>query len=488
MPFSFKHSKDGKLIAVAYKPRDHYDSDVGYSSFICTYDHHSGKHVGSRRFPEARIIHPMWTHDEYLQFATIDPKLIRIWQSTFTLEPPPVEVASFPVPDGITHPNRLLFLPSLSRLAFVFRSTIQVWDVKTPKLLLKSKAIPPSDKNYPLQSSFSSDGRFFAYTTRGEGVHVWKESPTGYLPYQRLPFFTGNSLAAPRWSSNTESIIVSLSSQIHRLHTRDQAQVPSLPSVLTGGREPSDFILGFSPDENFAAFTRRRENTVTIIDLQSGEPKWNIDMGVEIECLGMAGGTIIVVDEDSIVIWNLPRGDRTFNASINDIVQTTILNPSSPFRPPSTPWYMSISPDLSRIVVMWSCGAPQQCLEVVEVSTGSCLARISTKGLLRPQFTRDGREVWARSYDDYAEVCEIIEDGESGTIEPKLQRQSGVFLESSRGYTVTDDWWVLSPSQKRLLWLPHRWRSTERGRAWGGRFLGLLDGGLSEVVILEFSE
>ena len=82
LPFSFKHSKDGKVIAVAYKPRNFSDGDVGYNLFICTYDHRSGRHTGSHCFPEGRIIDPIWTHDEYLRFATIDPKSIKIWQSS----------------------------------------------------------------------------------------------------------------------------------------------------------------------------------------------------------------------------------------------------------------------------------------------------------------------------------------------------------------------------------------------------------------------
>ena len=488
-PFSIKHSKDGKVIAVAHKPLAPNGDDVGHSSFLCTYDHHSGRHVGSHRFPEGRIIHPIWTHDEYLQFATIDPKSIRIWQSPFTLEPPPVEVASLPVPEGITDAKQLLFLPSLSRLAFVLKDTIQVWGVKAPKLLLTA---PAPDEWYKIHSSFSSDGHFFAYTTPGEGVHVWKESPTGYLPYQWLPFPTSLSQVPPRFSPNTESIIVPLKSKIHRLHAR--GQVPSLPSVSTRDDCSNDFALGFSPDENVAAFAREWKNTVTIIDLRTGEPKWNIDVGLEIGCVGMAGSTVIVVGEDSIVTWNLPAGDRTFNTSVNDIVRTAIFNHPSLSDRPCMPRHMSISPDLSRIVVTrptrnW--GSPCD-LEVNDVSTGSRLARISLLNWLRPQFTQDGREVWARNSDYFGEQCEIIEDSKSGTVELKLRRTEGpsreFFQESSRGYVVTGCWWVLSPSQKRLLWLPHRWRSGEWDREWGGQFLGLLDGELSEVVILEFLE
>ena len=226
---------------------------------------------------------------------------------------------------------------------------------------------------------------------------------------------------------------------------------------------------------------------VTIIDLKSGEPKWNINVGLEIGCVGMAGGTVIVVGDDSIVTWNLPGGDRTFNASINDIVRTTILNLPLPSRNLGIPWHMSISPYLSRVVVARVIDPYSFSLEVDDVSTGSCLARISTEDWLRPLFTQDGREVWARNYRSHAEKCEIIEDGESSAVELKYMDSWGeLFQESSRGYVVTDGWWVLSPSQKRLLWLPHRWRSGEKNRTWGGRFLGLLYGELSEVVVLEF--
>ena len=217
-------------------------------------------------------------------------------------------------------------------------------------------------------------------------------------------------------------------------------------------------------------------------------------MGVEIGCLGIVGGTVIVVSKDSIVTWNLPGGDCTFDASINGTVRTIVLDRSSLSHDLGMPLYMSIYPDLSRIVVARGpvVNGPTRGLEVYDASTGSCLARVDTEDLLMPQFTQDGREVWAGSYAPFEEQCEIIEDGESGAIELKLQsiypRQSGFFRASSRGYTVTDDWWVLSPTQKRLLWLPHRWRSDEWNRAWGGRFLGLLDGELSEVVILEFLE
>ena len=481
----FKPSKDGKMVVVAYKS---YHDGVHYDTLV--YDLLSGERVGSCRVPEGQMIYPIWTHDGYLRFATIDPRSIRIWQSPFSLEHLPVEVTSLPVPDGVIDAKNLLFLPSLSRLVFVLGDTIQVWDLKAPKLLLKSKLIPKLNTGPP-QGSFSSDGHFFAYTNTAGGVCVWKDSPTGYLLHQRLPFFIPHPSPGPRLSPNGESIIIPLNNKILRLHTRDQD--PSFPSVSTEDSGRRTFTLGFSADEKFVAFGQRKENTVTIIDLQSGEPRWITNVGVEIDCLGVAGSTVVLVGEEKIVSWNLPGGDSASNASINDSIRTTVLRHSSKFHSSGTPTYTSIPPDLSRIMVARVLPIFGSSLEVYDVSTGLRLARTTTRNGMRPRFTQDGREAWA-TYDPFREgweQCEIIEDSESGTIELECQStrgpQSGVFRESSRGSVVTGGGWVLSPSQKRLLWLPHRWRSGEENRAWGGRFLGLLHGELSEVVVLEFS-
>ena len=59
---------------------------------------------------------------------------------------------------------------------------------------------------------------------------------------------------------------------------------------------------------------------------------------------------------------------------------------------------------------------------------------------------------------------------------------------SSRGYRVTDDWWILGPDGKRFLMLPPPWRYYAVRRIWKGRLLALLHGGLSEPVILELEE
>ena len=82
----------------------------------------------------------------------------------------------------------------------------------------------------------------------------------------------------------------------------------------------------------------------------------------------------------------------------------------------------------------------------------------------------------------------VIKDNESGATELKGTGCLPVVppWNSPKGYKVTDDGWILSPTQKPLLWLPHRWRSDEMSRTWSGRFLGLLHAELPEIVIFEF--
>ena len=106
-------------------------------------------------------------------------------------------------------------------------------------------------------------------------------------------------------------------------------------------------------------------------------------------------------------------------------------------------------------------------------------------------FTQDGCQVWV-SGNWGNKGWEIFKD--SGSVAMKLKPLEETSCpsgtppwQSHYGYKVTDDGWVLSPTQKRLLWLPHRWREDQEYQLWSGQFLGLSHR-LSEVVILEFLE
>ena len=471
---SFTHSKDGRMVAAIYKP------DHGIEYEVYTFDLPSRTVLGPLLVPDGKLVRPIWTHDEYIRFATIHPGSITIWEVEFTLKHPPTKVESFPLPNEVIDGRKFLFLPALYRLAFTLRRTIQVRDVKASKLLFESEV-----KQRSAAYSFSSDGHFFAFATATHEIHVWKESPAGYVPHQQSTPLLHN-IEWLHLSPNGGSIVFPLDGTINLWHARDQ--IPPPPPPPTEERSREDLILTFSLDQKSVAFAQRGKNMVAIFDLKSGNLRLTIDTDMGVGCLGVAGDTVIVAGSGKIVTWNLPAGDHAFSAGINDSVRSVMLDRSQL----SKGVVQTLSPHLGFFAVAGT-SRLMPVLEIYDVHTGTRLASDTSSVLEVLWFTQDEREVWMFGNKTFFEGREIIKDDESGGMELKpleeTSRPSGTLpWQSHLGYEVTDDGWVLNPTRKRLLWLPHRWRSDQmEHRLWSGRFLGLSNR-LSEGAILEFPE
>jgi hypothetical protein len=91
--FSSTYSMDGKVVAVA--------SGGFTNTTITAYNLLSGTPT-SYNVSEGQVVDPIWTYGECLQFATIKPGSIIIWETNFTLTHKPAEVKSLPAPDNIT--------------------------------------------------------------------------------------------------------------------------------------------------------------------------------------------------------------------------------------------------------------------------------------------------------------------------------------------------------------------------------------------------
>ena len=322
------YSMDGKMLAGLYR---------GSDNCIITHDL-SITHTYVYSVPEGHVISPIWTHGEFFQFVTMESEHITIWEADFTFTYPPKAVGSFPhltnFIDGVF--QRLLFLPSLSRLAIILGDTVSVLDLPDSKFLLETRhARCPN-------MSFTSNGHFFACGGDGQ-VCVFKESSAGYILHQKLAFV--NNFPKPLLSPNGESIVLPLHSTINLWHTKDPIPTPVISQF--------DLILQFSQNEASAAFACLWENTVTILGLQSGDPQLVIDTGVEVESLGVTESTVVVVGNKKIVVRNLDMGNA--RASIDDSLQITVLDlsPASQFK--ITFEHISVSPDLSHITT-WGGG------------------------------------------------------------------------------------------------------------------------------------
>ena len=249
--FSSTYSTDGKMVAVAYRESDN------ITVTISTYNLLSGTHIYSHRVSEGRIVVSVWTHGECFRFAIVKPRSITIWEVGFTSIHTLAEVETLPAPDDIGS-EESLFLPARSRLAFILREAVLVWDTQHSTLLLNFVG----DKE-PRGISFTSDGRFFACGTIGQEIHLWKESPTGYVLHRKLvSSIVGESAliyilredTTPLLSPDGDSIITSKYSETQLWRTADP--ITSLSSVPTQLADLTHFILRFSPDTSLAASAR----------------------------------------------------------------------------------------------------------------------------------------------------------------------------------------------------------------------------------------
>ena len=476
--FSSTYSIDSKMVAVAGF-RD--SGDIDFYTVISTYNLILGTHIYSHRVSEGQIVAQIWTHGEFLRFATVNPGSITIWQVGFTSEHMLAAIESLPGPDD-TGSEEHMFLPTLSRLAFILQKAVLIWDARDSKFLLNFV-----DSGHLRGLSFSSDGCFFACQIDGQGVCLWKESPTGYVLHQKLVSGLAAGWITPFLSPDGESIITSKGHETQLWRTSDPINPPS--SVPPQPAKQTDFVLTFSPDKSFIAIGRLGENVATVVDLKSGDTRLIIDAGMKICGLGVTGSTAIVVGDGKIITWNLPLGDCILDAraNIHDSVRTILFNHRAP--PPGWPLhcYASISPDFNCLLIT---RGSSEGLDIYSMSTGKHLVGTTTH-VYQPWFTRDGREI--RRSRGFSEGQKIIRGEGSDVIGLEPLGQPGVpsggyLWQSPHGHKVTDDGWILDSRKKRVMWLPHHWRFYRQDQIWNGRFLALLDSGLPEPVIIELCE
>ena len=448
---------------------------VLFGNTIITYSTISGTQLSSHLIPKSAT-DTIWTHGKCLQFATVESGSITIWEVSFTSSHAPTEIGSLPTPVNFSL-KRLVFLPALSRLAFIHQRRVLVWDAQHQKTLLDSEDI----KN-PTTMSFSPDGCFFICGTKGPEIHLWKESPGGYLPHQKLISSTGFS--NPVVSPNGESII-SFGAMLQLWYTT--SSTTSLPSTSTQTSQYTEgVILEFSPDKSLVAVTQWLSNTATVLNVLSGNILLVIDTNAKICGMRITESSIIIVGDGKINTWDLPAGDSVFNVrkDIGDSVQTTTFEPSAPIER----LFASISPDLNHIALASTVGSKEQ-LCLYDIHTGKKLAVTRSSGWL-PGFTLGRHEVWCATPSGMVDQWAIVKDDGSNVTRLKSLKKaekplSGFPWHSSCGYQVTDDGWILSSSGMHLLWLPHHLRSEKAEMRWGGKFLTVWNSRLPEAVILE---
>ena len=484
------YSADGKMVGVFYycwNPSNSRDT-----ANVLIFDVASGKCVCSHSLDSGiRLSGNIWAQGELLQFATADAMAITIWEAGFTSGDIPTSVESLPIPSGFDSKHTLcplIFLPTLRRFTSICHDTgeVAVWDAQNSKSLLHC-----TDTRFNERKTFSSDGQFFACSTTGTEVYLWKESPTGYILHEILA--SGAIDSNPLLSQDGKSIAVFGDHKVRLWRVKGSTTTPCVSTQVPQSTE--NFALDFSPGGTLAAVVKQKDNIVTVLNLRSGVPQLTIDANMEVYGVRVIGETVAVIGDRKVVAWILPTGNPLCNARVGleDHCWTISLNSSQHKPGPVTG--ASISPDFHYIVTA-TLGTPGD-LYVYHASTGEQLWKGEglTVGDCIPWFALDGCEFWCADKwtNGKAKAWRGIGSGKKTEcfkqvhdVELLKHPPEGYPWESSYGYQVTDDWWILGPDGKRLLMLPPCWQSYMVQRVWRGHFLALLHGGLPEPVILEF--
>ena len=453
------------------------------SSYIYTYNVLSGGCISTYKF-DHYIPTMIWTHSENPQYVVSGSESITIWEVGSTPSHTPIKVNSLPTPDNL--PKSFLLSPSLSRIAFILHHTLLVWDTQHRKILLD---FPDIYETWNM--TFSFDDQFIACGTDSPNVYLWKESPDGYLLHQK--FICNTEFARQAMSPDMRSIVVFGLSMVHLWHIADS---PTTPSDIPTRVNSTGFVLDFSSDEKIVAVRGKLGKGINVFDLRSGHLQLAIDPDLMVYAMRILGSTITACCEGrKIITWDIPAVNHATNTRVD--AQSTVWTTASRHLDlyGSDAW-MSISPDLSTIAILYR-GGTCDSLQLCDTDTGKVF-KVDVLNRFQP-----GREDWQNlEYisPEYVSWCDtakkkqqqwkITRDAESNVTglidsQPTMVPPGGFPWDSSHGYQVMDDGWILSPNGRRLLWLPPNWQGSKGERRWSGRFLALLHGGLPEAVILE---
>ena len=483
-------SMNGKIVGVLFR----YDS----ADFISIYDVVSGVYMydishspsnGSHPSPSRRLYN-IWTHGESLRFISLERRTVIIWEVELAPGATPAAVETLPdLEDALLGSSQrynqdaatsVQFHPAPHRLTITRphlpgTNGVQVWDIRGPKTLLRYR-----NSDFYSTPTFSSDGRFFACSTTKSEVYLWKESSTGYILHKKLPPSTKSS--TPLLSPNGESIIVFNGPFIQLWHTKNLTT--TLPTTLTHAQRAENFVLDFLPGRSFAVVARQKDTVVTVIDLESGLPWLTFDTRKEVDGLKASERTVVVVNSRQVSTWDLPEWSSPPGArgAVNGNTQTinfrrTLLEPEVVV--------VSVSLDFRYVALIIPDFREVLYLDVYNLSTGVRIGTTTVDGGMALCFKPGGHDVWV-STGSRASVWTISQDGTAFKAHAGLiddLRESP--WQSSLGYKVTNDWWIVDPNGKRLLILPPSWQSETVQRVWSGQFLALLHGTLPESVILE---
>ena len=365
------------------------------------------------------------------------------------------------------------FSPVSFHASFVTATKVVVLDIQNSKFILDAKVAPKGD---PLSGQFSPNGHFFACQGSGHEICVWQNTPTAYVLWSILkPRLPAEGFS---WSPSSFSILCLGGEGIHLLH----------PSPLSpDGDKPNNLyknhLVAYSPDQAQIAITQKGDSVVTILDSSSGTTQQLINTSMQIREIKVTGNTLVVVDAQKLVNWDLETGEIV--PSIHETFAT------HRFGKP-----LLLSHDCSHLIFLWG-----RMISLYDRNDHQYLKSYYHNGtysgeIVDMRFSPDGLQLWF-IYHNFLQKnllikLDIMEDWHWSPFKTASEglgeRWSWVNHFSPSGYQVGRvSEWVVDPKGRKILWFPLHWRvdNWEKVR-WDGNFLAFVGNNHPEPIIIKF--
>ena len=418
-----------------------------------------------------------WEHGESSRFATIgshDGKpAIDINQLQPSSIPPCRMVESFILPP---YPGDVSFSLTSFHASFFTQTEITVIDVRDSKILLRTEAPQALDLK---SGRFSPDGGFFACGALENEIHVWKNTPTGYIPWSclelRLPFdrfsFSPTSTSILAWGPKGVELL------------ENHARVP-LRTKTASDRDHEDHLVAYFKDGTRIATTRRGGNVITVLDPLSDAPQRSISAEMEILDIETVGDTVFTANARELAGWDLEAGEIVYRDSGAPVAEILVMGAD-----PGIAVHFTLSTDGSSSHFTdnsWIAFAVDRTMFLYGIEDQVVFYKHTMdREVADIRFTPHGGQLcFTLDSDVFEKVCaEGARLSEQWRIVDVLKEfTEGVRLRDGplplHGYRIQGgSGWIEGHGDRKLLWLPPNWRTTfDSDAMWDGNFLTLVDG------------
>lgn len=433
------------------------------------------------------ILGACWAYKDTLQFAMsvkADGKyMINIYELQPTSASPLYTVSSFPIPLDIvsSFPTKVdenfSFSPESFHVSFIAKKELVVFDVQDSQVLLQIRGAQMDDIGQP---QFSADGHFVAWTSVNR-VCVWKNTPTGYVPWCSLKarfLFLNFS-----WSPTSVSILCWSLDRIQVLHLSNYPS-PLSPNESEPSHSNGRHLVAYSADKAHIAISRQNWNVVTILDSLLGTPQQTINSDMQVKDTKIIGSTIFVTDGHKLVSWELEVVGVVHYGHISGRVINESLNIN-------LPWQLKLSHDCSQIAY-----TRYTKLSVYEIEAEEPPQHVITDRWVEDmRFSPDGHQLLFVSRETNSGSLSLgrfrKEDRSLSLEQEELEDGwSWVNLFSPHGYHIKGgSEWITSSRGSKILWLPPVWRTEQWQEVrWNGDFLAFFSGYHPKPIIIEFKQ